>query len=151
MKVIDSFNHQEVQGFKFGSSRFGKPSVYSHVYFIDGLLIDTGHVRMANDILDAINDLPVTKIYITHHHEDHSGNIELLRKYFDCPVYGSQLCSDMMKNPPPISLSQKMTWGQRPAFENIIPVNCSVSTTNHKFEIIDVPGHARDMTGFFSL
>lgn len=145
MKVIDSFKFEEVQGYKFGKSLSGIPKLCSHIYFIDGLLIDTGHIRMGDDILDTLKDLPVDQIFITHHHEDHSGNIKALQEHFDCPVYGSQLCSDMMKEPPSISLSQKMTWGDRPANDKIKPINGSINTAKHKFDIINVPGHARDM------
>ena len=145
MKVIDSFQYQEVKGFKFGKSLFGVPKLYSHVYFVDGLLIDTGHRKMGADILEEIRDLPVKQIFITHHHEDHSGNIRALQKHFDCPVYGSELCSKILKSPPSISYSQKMTWGDRPAFYNMLAISESISTPNHKFQIINVPGHARDM------
>jgi len=145
MKIIDSFSYQEIQGFKFGKSTFGTPKLYSHVYFLDGLLIDTGHRRMSKDVLNKIKDLPVTKIFITHHHEDHSGNIDQLQKHFKCPVYGSQLCSEVMKDPPPISLSQHMTWGDRLAYNGIIPTAENISTSNYNFRIIGVPGHAVDM------
>jgi len=149
MKVVDSFSFEEIQGFKFGKSWRGVPKLYSHIYFIDGLLIDTGHRRMANEIIETIKDLPVTKIYITHYHEDHSGNIEMLANHFGAPVLGSKLCSEIMKSPPSISISQKMSWGNRPAYENIQPLSGSITTENHSFRIIDIPGHARDMTALY--
>ncbi len=145
MKVVDSFSFQGIKGFKFGKSLFGVPKLYSHVYFIDGLLIDTGHRRMGIEVLDQIKDLPVKQIFITHHHEDHSGNIALLQNHFDCPVYGSQLCSEMMKSPPYISLSQRMTWGDRPSYHDIKVAGDSIATKNYNFQILDVPGHAKDM------
>jgi len=149
MKIVDSFSYQEIKGFKFGQSIMGKPKLYSHIYYIDGMLIDTGHRRMGEDVLDLIKDLEVDKIFITHYHEDHSGNIYLLQKHFDCPVYASQLCSEIMKAPPRISLSQKMTWGDRPPFHTIIPIQRSIKTKKYKFEIIDIPGHAIDMVALY--
>lgn len=149
MKVIESFNFQEVQGYKFGRSLFGVPKLYSHIYYIDGLLVDTGHRRMSKDILERIKHLDVKQIVITHHHEDHSGNIAMLQKCFDCPVYGSSSCSQMMKNPPSISLSQKMSWGDRPAYNDIMPIGSLITTNNYEFQIIDIPGHARDMIALY--
>lgn len=149
MKVIESFNFQEVQGYKFGRSMYGVPKLYSHIYYVDGLLIDTGHRRMSSDILKKIKHLAVNQILITHHHEDHSGNIAMLQECFDAPIYGSALCCEMMKNPPSISLSQKMTWGDRPSYHNIIPIGSKVSTDKYEFQIIDIPGHARDMIALY--
>lgn len=149
MKVIDSFNFQEIQGYKFGSSLFGVPKLYSHIYYIDRMLIDTGHSRMSTDIIEKVKHLDVNQIVITHHHEDHSGNIASLQAFFDAPVYGSELCCEMMKNPPSISLSQKMSWGDRPGYQSIIPLGEIISTNKYKFQIIDIPGHARDMIALY--
>lgn len=149
MTVIETFDFEEVKGFKFGYSPFGKPKLYSHIYFIDGLMIDTGHSKMASKIFHKVKDFPVKQIFITHHHEDHSGNIARLQTHFDCPVYASNLCSEMMKSPPPISFAQKMSWGNRPPFHEIIPKSDFIETENYKFEIIPIPGHATDMVALY--
>lgn len=149
MNVIETFDIEKIKGFKFGNSLFGKPKLFSHIYFIDGLLIDTGHTKMAAKIFNQVKDLPVDQIFITHHHEDHSGNIARMLSHFDCPVYASDLCSEMMKSPPPISFVQKMSWGNRPPFHNIIPKSDFIETENYKFEIIPIPGHAVDMVALY--
>lgn len=145
MKIIESFQHEEISGFKFGKSLIGAPSFYSHVYFVDGLLIDTGHKHMSQDILATIKDLPIEQIFITHYHEDHTGNIALLQNYFNCPVYSSAKCAEIMKDPPPISYSQKLAWGSRAAFDNIKVVADYISTQQYEFKIISTPGHSLDM------
>lgn len=149
MTIIEQFDFEEIKGFKFGKSLFGKPKLFSHIYFIDGLMIDTGHSKMTTEIFNHVKNLPVKQIFITHHHEDHSGNIAKLQSHFDCPVYASNLCSEMMKSPPPISMAQKMSWGNRPAFKKIISKSNFIETENHKFEIIPIPGHAVDMVALY--
>ena len=149
MTVIEQFEFEEVRGYKFGKSPFGKPKMVSHIYFIDGLMIDTGHTRMASEIFNQVKDLPVQQIFITHHHEDHSGNIARMQTHFNCPVYASELCSEMMKSPPPTSFAQKMSWGSRPAFKNIISNSNFIETENFQFEIIPIPGHAVDMVALY--
>jgi glyoxylase-like metal-dependent hydrolase (beta-lactamase superfamily II) len=149
MNVIETFEFEKIKGFKFGKSLFGKPKLFSHIYFIDGLMIDTGHTKMASKIFHQVKDLPVKQIFITHHHEDHSGNITAMQSHFDCPVYASDLCSEMMKSPPPISFAQKISWGTRPSFQNIIPTSGFIETDNYKFEIIPIPGHAVDMVALY--
>lgn len=149
MTIIETFDFEEIKGFKFGYSPFGKPKLYSHIYFIDGLMIDTGHTKMASKIFNHVKDLPVKQIFITHHHEDHSGNIARMQGHFNCPIYASKLCSEMMKSPPSISFAQKMSWGNRPAYKKIIPQSDFLETENYKFEIIPIPGHAVDMVALY--
>ncbi len=149
MIVSETFTYQDVQGYKFGYHPFGKPSMFSHVYFVDGLLIDTGHSRMRKIISRTLEQLPVKKIFITHHHEDHSGNIEPLKKLYKCSVYSSQLCADIMKDPPKISLAQRAVWGGREAQTELVAQNTSISTPSYTFELIPIPGHAKDMVALY--
>ena len=54
-----------------------------------------------------------------------------------------------MKKPPPISLAQKIYWGERPPFFDLIPIQDTIETEKYKFEIIPTPGHAVDMAVLF--
>lgn len=149
MKVTNTFKHKKVQGFKFGSSFFGKPKMFVHTYFVDGLLIDTGHSNMEVEIMKTLTKLPVNQVFITHHHEDHTGNLAPLQRYFQCPTYASSLCVEMMKNPPKISPAQWMTWGDRPANFELKVKEEYIETPNHTFQIIPIPGHAKDMVALW--
>ena len=123
--------------------------MYSHVYFVDGLLIDTGHSRKRKQVIDATKNLPVDQIFVTHHHEDHTGNIGALQKQFGCEVIASERCSELMMDPPKLSLAQKLFWGSRPAQSNLKPVTRTLETMYHKFEIMPIPGHAEDMVALY--
>lgn len=149
MKLQKSFQFDVVQGFKFGSYPIGKPKMFVHVYFVDGLLIDTGHSNMRREVMKTIGELPVEQVYITHHHEDHTGNLEQAQNHFKCPTYASSICAEMMKKPPRISFAQWLTWGNRPANYQLIPNDNKISTPNFNFEIIPIPGHAKDMVGLY--
>lgn len=145
MKVINQYQHGLVHYYKFGSTLWGKPSMYIYVYFVDGLLIDTGHSNMRKEITKTLSPLPVQQMYLTHHHEDHTGNILPLVNQFDCPIYASTACAEIMKQPPPISFAQWQSWGKSDRCDTIIPKDDYIETDNFHFEIIPIPGHARDM------
>ncbi len=149
MTIIESFEFESIRYFKFGYNPIGKPSLFAYIYFVDGLLIDSGQRRMKREILSTLSPLDVQQMFITHHHEDHSGNIHPLKAQFDCPVYASELCCEMMKNPPPISLAQKVVWGTRPAYHDLIPITDHLETPNNNFTIIAIPGHAKDMVALY--
>lgn len=137
-----------VRSFEFGSwplsSNFGV-----HVYHVDGLLIDTGFPNLRYTIRKTLQDLSVDQLLITHHHEDHSGNIDLLQKTFNCPVYASQKTAEIMTNPPRISPAQFITWGNYRPYTNFQIVDNYLSTNKYNFEIIPIPGHAEDMIALY--
>ena len=149
MKLQKSFQHENVQAYQFGSTLFGKPKMFSHIYFIDGLLIDTGHSNMRQEVLKTIQPLPVRQIFLTHHHEDHTGNINPLQAHFNCPTYASARCAELMKQPPKISFAQWMTWGKAEANFKIQVKEKSIHTPNHSFQLIPIPGHAIDMLALY--
>ncbi len=146
MQVTSSFEHQGIKGFRFGYHPLLKPKLFVNVYFVDGLLIDTGQRHMRRAVLNSVKDLNVAQIYLTHHHEDHTGNVQTLKDYFSVKVYGSKLCRQLMLSPPKISLVQKVVWGDRPAFEEIEVKSDVIQTPHFNFQIIPAPGHAPDMT-----
>lgn len=123
--------------------------MWVYIYYVDGLLIDTGQPKMRKTIRSTIKDLEVEQIFLTHHHEDHSGNLELLSTQFNCPVYGSVECAKLMEDPPSISFAQRMVWGDRPAYHKIIPKTEEINTGKFHFELIPIPGHAKDMVALY--
>ena len=149
MKSISSFRYEDVEGFRFGYSPIGKPKLLVYIYFVDGLLIDTGQRHMQKDIIKTVKSLPVDQIFITHHHEDHTGNITELQNHFNCPILSSKLCSEIMEAPPKISFAQKMVWGDRPAYKGLEVRENSITTNQFQFEIIPIPGHAPDMVALY--
>lgn len=149
MGLKQTITHEAVTGFKFGKPIRGLPKFYAHVYYVDGLLIDTGHIKVGDAVRSTLQDWNVQQMYLTHHHEDHTGNIEALQQQFTCPVYASALCSTMMKQPPRISFAQKLTWGDRPAYLDIIPKEGTIETDRFQFQIIPIPGHAPDMVALY--
>lgn len=149
MQTTNLFNHPPIQGFQFGSSLFGKPKMYVYSYFVDGLLIDTGHSNARKMIMSHLTKLPVEQLFITHHHEDHNGNLAALQNHFNVPTYAASLCTKIMENPPNLSFSQWLTWGKTNPNKSIIPVDDQIKTPNYTFQLIPIPGHARDMVALY--
>lgn len=119
--------------------------MYVFVYYVDGLLIDTGHRNMKTQIFDTLKDLDVQQMYLTHHHEDHTANARVLQQHYKCPIYSSQLCAEIMKQPPRISFGQWLTWGKSTPIDTLSIKEEILETAQYTFEIIPIPGHAIDM------
>ena len=149
MVIAESFKHEEIVGLKFGYQAIGKPRLFTHVYFVDGLLIDTGQSNVRSVVKSEAKKLAVEQTFITHHHEDHTGNVEAIQELHDCDVYASQRCCQMMKDPPKLSFAQKITWGDRAAQTDLIPKHDTIETSRFSFNIIPIPGHAPDMVALY--
>ena len=149
MKVAESFKHEDILGLKFGYSPIGQPNLFVHIYFVDGLLIDTGQFKLSKHIISATENLSVNQIFITHHHEDHTGNIPVLRRMHNCIAYAPELTCQIMKNPPALSFVQKLYYGQRGADQDLTPIDNFIETDKYHFDIIPIPGHAVDMVALY--
>ncbi|WP_044200472.1 MBL fold metallo-hydrolase [Flammeovirga sp. OC4] len=149
MITTEELNYENVKGYRFGYHPFGKPKLSAYVYFIDGLLIDTGQSKVRKVLLKSLDDLPIEQVFITHHHEDHTGNIIPLKEKFQCPIYSSEKCAALMHSPPSLSFAQKITWGDREVYHDLIPLEGHIQTKEHHFEIIPIPGHASDMVALY--
>ncbi len=147
--IFQSFNHEEVVGLKFGYQPIGKPRLFSHIYFVDGLLIDTGQSKVRSAIISEVSKLAVEQIFITHHHEDHTGNIAEVKELHACNGYASERCCQMMKDPPRLSFAQKIIWGDRAGQPDLILKYDTIETNKFSFHIISIPGHAPDMVALY--
>ena len=144
MNIIKPINFDPVKAWQLGSNAWGKPNMFVYCYLIDGLLIDTGQPRVRKELCDILEQEEIKRIIITHHHEDHSGNIEAIKKLKNIEAYASSLCCKFMLKPKRVELARWMTWGQhQPA--TLIPIADTLIQTNYyQFKVIPTPGHAAD-------
>ncbi len=87
------------------------------------IVVDPGD---ASPVLDHLtqNKLNLHAILITHHHTDHTGGVNALKKHFNCPVYGPK--------------SEAIEFSDTQLEEND---NIQFPDFELEFNIIDIPGH----------
>lgn len=119
--------------------------MYVHMYLIDGILFDTGIPHMKKEAEEALRDHLFSKIVVTHHHEDHSGNINALSNTKGVQAWASPKCAKILQNPPRVSPAQMLTWGQNKKTDlQPLDLHNVLESDRYKFEIIETPGHAVD-------
>src|SRR5699024_6921685 len=64
--------YEEIKIIRFPLMPFYKDFVF-YIYFIDGLLIDTGPRLRKSLLAPEFKQLPIKKVALTHHHDDHRG------------------------------------------------------------------------------
>lgn len=139
-----------IESLQMGVGYFGPPPVSVHSFFIDGLLIDTGPPKLKQEFLQWLEPKLLKQVFITHHHEDHSGNINPISTQFKVPIYGSLCCSELVQGQVATSLPQRLFWGTPVFTDRVQPFDQSrLSTPKYDFDLIPIPGHAEDQVALF--
>ena len=146
MIVTDKFG--DVTRIKMGHELGGKVLYWVSVYFIDGLLIDTGPSHASMELARFMEGKTLDGAINTHYHEDHVGGNYLLMEKFGIEIFAHREAVPYIKNPPPILEYQKSVWGEARG-SSALPVGNRVKTGRFAFEIIDIPGHSRGDIALF--
>jgi endoribonuclease LACTB2 len=146
--MLKMIEHGDVIEFKAARTIFKMPLYFSHFFYIDGLLIDTGFDHVKDEVLNAVRNFPVQNIVITHQHEDHTGNCDLLQKELMVPVYAHPETIKVTEKPSAIEVYRKLMWGNQPPAK-LLPVKKYYKTERFTIEAIHTPGHCLDHTCYF--
>lgn len=138
------YNHQNVEYYRFSVYRMNKNVQTVYMYYFDGLLIDTGMRHARNEVCQIFQNHDVQKIVLTHHHEDHSGNVAYLMKHFNIHAYAHPLAVDIIKKGYKVSPLASLVNGEvERAYMHPLEEK-SFSTYKYSVFPIYTPGHCND-------
>lgn len=116
-----------------------------YTYLIDGLLIDTGTSKLRSEFMAAIREEELEQLVISHHHEDHTGNLAELQEALGIRAKAHPLTDALVADPARISLSRHLSWGAiTPTTCDALDLTLPIETDHFRFDIHHVPGHAVD-------
>ena len=148
MRVAQPYDFGEIQGFKLGWSLFGPPLMTVYCYLLGDLMIDTGPAHMQKETLQIAGDHHIQRVFLTHHHEDHSGNAAALKQNAQTGIFGHPLTKAKMATAFPILPYQKYVWGRSaPVAIETFPE--SIETILGEMVPVPTPGHSKDHTAYF--
>lgn len=134
-----------VDYFRFSVYRMSKNIQTVYTFLVDDVLIDTAQRHNRDNLCLVLKNKKISKILLTHHHEDHSGNVGYLTKKFNIPAFGHQYAHDVLKNGYHISpLSTFLSGKVDKAIINVISDNEIIETENNQLQAIYTPGHSVD-------
>jgi glyoxylase-like metal-dependent hydrolase (beta-lactamase superfamily II) len=148
MNVVKTGQFDSVQMIQIGYSPIGSPPMSVFMYVVDGLLIDTAQYHMAKAVMGLLREKSLSRIVLTHHHEDHSGNAALISSQHVVPAEGHPLTAEKLRRGFPIRPYQHLIWGKAPAIA-ITPLEGAVETNRFRLTPVHTPGHSKDHTVFF--
>jgi len=141
--MLRNEDHGPVRFFCLARSYAGRVIRSSGVYYVDGMLVDTGPPNAHVEFAKIIGGVDAHQVVLTHHHEDHIGNAGFAANHLDRPPLAHPLTIPLVRRPIPLPFYRRIVWGSPEPFE-AEALNEVVRTPDHSFQVIHTPGHAPD-------
>lgn len=153
--MIHVEQHGQVLAIRMSRSIFGRPFWWTTAYWVDGLLIDTGPRFAVRALLNALENLAVDQIVITHAHEDQMGGLlPLLQRYPKVTIYAAPRALSTLADPESMTLPlyRRIVWGRPEPCRVAVSldrVDNQIRTPNYRFRTLETPGHTADHIALF--
>ncbi len=145
MGVVERLHFEDVEGIRVG--RFtGRINTTCILYRVGDTLIDTGSPNQWRAVRAFLEEKPVRQVAVTHHHEDHAGNLARLQGKADRPLLAPAESLELLASGFPLQVYRRIIWGQ-PGLARAEPLPASLPlAAGGGLEPVLLPGHSPDMT-----
>jgi glyoxylase-like metal-dependent hydrolase (beta-lactamase superfamily II)/predicted DCC family thiol-disulfide oxidoreductase YuxK len=114
----------------------------------DGVAIDPGSTRMRRALERQLRRLPrgaIGAVAVTHHHEEHSCNLNWLSSRTGAPIYVGEATAAILRAPPLLPRIRRWMIGQPPPLAGPFAIlGSDMPSATGTLEVIAAPGHADD-------
>lgn len=146
--MLASHDYGSVRYFSLAKSWAGRTIMSSGVYFVDGMLLDTGPANAHVEFASIIGSVDAEQVVLTHHHEDHAGNAVFAANHLDRAPLAHPLALSLLRKPAALPMYRKIIWGTAPPID-ADALGATLHTREHAFEVIHTPGHAPDHVALY--
>jgi glyoxylase-like metal-dependent hydrolase (beta-lactamase superfamily II) len=149
MHKIQSKSWGPVEAVELGYGPVGNPLMTVHVYWLDGILIDSGQSHMRSYLLDWVTQRAVERVVLTHHHEDHAGNAAAVAACTGAAVHGPDGAARKLGSGYRILPYQRLIWGPASPIQTLLPLETVFRTPGgFCLQPVPTPGHSQDHTSY---
>jgi glyoxylase-like metal-dependent hydrolase (beta-lactamase superfamily II) len=107
-------------------------------YGIRGMLIDTGFPAVAHEVAAWLDRERPRGVVLTHSHEDHAGNAELVARR-GVPIAAGLATLEAIRRPEEIGFTRRLIWGRVPPLVSPVALFAPDGLA-----LLPTPGHASD-------
>ena len=130
--------HGEVTAVHFSTVRSRLAGYGVYVFLTRGTLIDTGFHAVRGELAALLDERKPAGVVLTHHHEDHAGNAELVARR-RIPIATSAETLAAIRAVPPIAFYRRFVWSPMLSLRTAIMEYEPPGLT-----LIHSPGHSSD-------
>lgn len=143
--MFQRFQHAGVEGLRVG--RIGSQLTTTCIlYRVGATVIDTGPPNQWRRVRRFLEERRVGRVIVTHHHEDHSGNLAAIRSAFEPPIFSPPGSIEAIERGFALRPYQRLVWG-RPGRVRPEPIAEAIEIGGgRRLAPIHAPGHSDDMT-----
>ena len=114
-------------------------------YLVRGVLIDTGFPAAGSTLARLLDELRPRAVVVTHHHEDHAGNVALVAARGLPVAVPDETLAILRPGEPGIGLYRRATWGRIRPLDAAPLVRLGRDDLRALgLELLATPGHATD-------
>lgn len=114
--------------------------IFNYLYFIDGVLVDTGPRK--RKLIPVLQAWDIEQVVITHHHEDHTGMAPYIAENLQAELFYHEKTREFIKDDA-YGIWYGKLFKTRQYFEGTVFPSV-IRTNNYEFHPIDTPGHTTD-------
>ncbi len=147
MRLFRTDQFYQINAYELGWSLIGSPLMTVYCYVLGDIMIDTGQSHMQKEVIEIAARHTVRHIYLTHYHEDHSGNANAIKQVLNADVYGHTMTIKQMKTSFKILPYQKYMWGNAAPAKIKHPPEKAESILG-EITPVYTPGHSNDHNAY---
>lgn len=145
--MAERIQHSEVEGLRVGRFPF-LINTTCILYRVGSTVIDTGPPNQWSQVRRFLQEREVEQVIVTHHHEDHGGNLAAIHDALKARVYSPPEGIEPLARGFPQKLYQRVVWGRPDPVQAEAMSEQVAIGGGRTLEAIPVPGHSVDMTCF---
>ena len=108
-------------------------------YLVDGILVDSGFPHARQALAQFLDERTVVGAMLTHYHEDHAGNAELLASR-GIPLLMHAITRERLRAPAAIRAYRRVVWGTPRGITSLPAVPGAMT----RLQFVFTPGHSPD-------
>jgi glyoxylase-like metal-dependent hydrolase (beta-lactamase superfamily II) len=144
--MIDVVPYGNVTCVKTSAEQGGEAFFWVYSYVIGDVMIDAGCASALEDMRQFAATRDISRVYVTHAHEDHYGCCSILAK--KARIFAMKEDHEIIMKPPRYGELFRMVWGQPDPTGEVNPMPEIFEVGDLRFERVLLPGHWPTMVGF---
>lgn len=147
MSIVERLRYRDLEAIRVGrfTSQLNTTCI---LYRLGSTVLDTGPANQWRHVRRFLAEKEIRRILVTHHHEDHSGNLAPIRRRWNPELLAPESGRALLAEGFPVQTYRRVVWGKPRRVETRpLPEQLELES-GIRLRAIHTPGHSPDSTCF---